>query len=163
MRKNYGFTLIELLAVIIILTMIALITTPVVMDLITNSKIESAELSAFGYLDAFEKQMIEGRLNKKNYPDGIYAVKGEFLTTTPVSYKGTGPSNGTITVSKRNVVTALLCVEGYPIKFENGEAKYEEEGTTCDNDIVFEDSFGDLVDTNKMKEPLEDTSYFYGR
>ena len=32
MRKNYGFTLIELLAVIIILTMIALITTPVVMD-----------------------------------------------------------------------------------------------------------------------------------
>jgi len=38
MRKNKGFTLIELLAVIIILAIIAVISTPVIMDLINRSR-----------------------------------------------------------------------------------------------------------------------------
>ncbi|MDD2391821.1 MAG: prepilin-type N-terminal cleavage/methylation domain-containing protein [Bacilli bacterium] len=44
MRK--GFTLIELLAVIIIIAIIALITTPIIIGVITNSKKESIIRSA---------------------------------------------------------------------------------------------------------------------
>ena len=41
-----GFTLIELLAVIIILAVIALIATPVVLNVVENARVEAAKNSA---------------------------------------------------------------------------------------------------------------------
>lgn len=46
--KNKGFTLIELLAVIIILSIIAVITTPVIMNMIENARKETSKNSAYG-------------------------------------------------------------------------------------------------------------------
>ena len=52
MRNKKGFTLIELLAVIIILAVIALIATPVVLNVIENSKKEAFKDSVYGAIDA---------------------------------------------------------------------------------------------------------------
>ena len=49
--KNKGFTLIELLAVIVILAIIALIATPVILNIIDDSKEESNKRSG----ELFEK------------------------------------------------------------------------------------------------------------
>lgn len=46
-----GFTLIELLAVIIILAIIALIATPIVLNVIENAKLKSLENSCYGVID----------------------------------------------------------------------------------------------------------------
>ncbi len=49
-----GFTLIELLAVIVILSIIALISTPMIMNVIEDSRIKSYRRSAEGYLKSAE-------------------------------------------------------------------------------------------------------------
>ena len=45
-----GFTLVELLAVIVILAIIALIATPLILNVIDNAKKGAAEASANGYM-----------------------------------------------------------------------------------------------------------------
>ena len=54
--KNKGFTLIELLAVIVVLAIIALIVTPIVINMIGNAKDSSDERSAELYLNAVEQE-----------------------------------------------------------------------------------------------------------
>ena len=54
--KNKGFTLIELLAVIVVLAIIALIATPIVINMTGNAKDSSDERSAELYLNAVEQE-----------------------------------------------------------------------------------------------------------
>lgn len=51
MRNSKGFTLIELLAVIIILAIVALVTTPTITSTINNSRLEGAKDKAWGTID----------------------------------------------------------------------------------------------------------------
>ena len=62
--KGKGFTLIELLAVIVILAIIALIATPVVLNIIKDSKFSSIERSAELYLDQVKNEI--ARYNMAN-------------------------------------------------------------------------------------------------
>ena len=52
--KNRGFTLVELLAVLVIFAIIAVITIPVVSNLVLNSSVKSELQSAKLYIDAVE-------------------------------------------------------------------------------------------------------------
>lgn|SRR5574344_2073843 len=54
-----GYTLVELLTVIIILSVLALITVPVVTNIINDSKLSSAERSLEGYVKAIENAQID--------------------------------------------------------------------------------------------------------
>src|SRR5574344_1921750 len=59
-----GFTLIELLAVIVILAVIALISTPIIIGLIDDARKESFKSSAYGIVKAgeilYSKDMMKG-------------------------------------------------------------------------------------------------------
>lgn len=79
-----GFTLIELLAVIIILAVIALIATPVVLNVVEDAKKEAAKNSAYGIIDAAKYQYMESLLdssviveNGKTYEAKLLPVSGE--------------------------------------------------------------------------------------
>lgn len=54
MRNSKGFTLIELLAVIIILAIVALVTTPTITSTINNSRLEGAKDKAWGTIDGIK-------------------------------------------------------------------------------------------------------------
>lgn len=164
MKKKNGFTLIELLAVIVILAMITLIIVPIVMNVIEKAKIGAAESGAVGYLDAFEKQIALAQLKGNEYPDGVYAIGGTFISKNPVSYKGTGPSKGKMVIEKQRVVSAELCINHYPIDYKNGIAKYNGQKNTCDKETVFEDD-NEIVLTGKLKVSgaiTSDTTGFFG-
>lgn len=54
MKNNKGFTLIELLAVIVILTVIALIATPQVIKILNKSRLSAAEDSTYVIIESVD-------------------------------------------------------------------------------------------------------------
>ena len=58
-----GFTLIELLAVIIILAVIALIATPIVLNVVENARKEAKVNSAYGVVDAAKYVYLESMMS----------------------------------------------------------------------------------------------------
>lgn len=76
MNKKNGFTLIELLAVLIVLSLIAVITVPVVLNILDNSKKDVSKNSAHRYVDAVNKYYVSNELNhvKQELPNGYKLV-----------------------------------------------------------------------------------------
>ena len=123
-----GFTLIELLAVIVILAIIALIATPIILGVIEKSKMEAAESSALGYIDAVEKQMAINILDdtKTNITDGVYGTDDLNGTTYGVSVKGEKPATGSwVQVSNNQVVDYSLKIGDYVVNYNETDKKIE--------------------------------------
>ena len=73
--KKDGFTLVELLAVVVILAVVALIATPIILNVINDAKKSSIKQSAVGYVDAVEKTILEKKTNTDVDYDGKYTIK----------------------------------------------------------------------------------------
>ena len=133
-EKNKGFTLVELLAVIVILALIALIATPIILNVINDAKKQAAKDSAYGYMDAVEKYIVSSELEDKSIQDRTYSV--EELNSMGVSVKGSTPDNGNIEIKNSSVKSYDIGIDGYVVrngkvdkvsttkKFENGTAVY---------------------------------------
>ena len=133
-RKNRGFTLVELLAVIVILALIALIATPIILNVINDAKKQAAKDSAYGYMDAVEKYIVSSELEDKSIKDGTYTV--EDLNSMGVNVKGSTPDNGTIKIESKTVKSYDIGIDGYAVNngkvdkvsttksFKNGTAVY---------------------------------------
>ncbi len=113
-----GFTLVELLAVIVILAVLALITTPILLNVIESSRKSTALNSAEGYVRAVSNYLIMNELS-----DGLYSVLDNNIKA---EYTGTGPSNGSITIKKGNVESANLCINKYSIDYVDGVSSISE-------------------------------------
>ncbi len=80
MRKN-GFTLIEMLAIIVLLAIIAVVATPVVLNIVANSQRSGFASSVNGIKDAIETDYSERDFDTNNsykYENGkLYFVNGK--------------------------------------------------------------------------------------
>ena len=133
-EKNKGFTLVELLAVIVILALIALIATPIILNVINDAKKQAAKDSAYGYMDAVEKYIVSSELEDKSIQDRTYSV--EELNSMGVSVKGSTPDNGNIEIKNSSVKSYDIGIDGYVVRngkvdkvsttksFKNGTAVY---------------------------------------
>ena len=121
--KRKGFTLIELLAVIVILAIIALISTPMILGVIEKAKKGGAESSALGYLDAVEKTVATNMLdtNKTNIEDGVYEISTLKSTTYDVKVKGEQPTDDSWVKIEKGQVTACSLKIGEYVVNCNGE------------------------------------------
>ena len=147
-EKNKGFTLVELLAVIVILALIALIATPIILNVINDAKKQAAKDSAYGYMDAVEKYIVSSELEDKSIQDRTYSV--EELNSMGVSVKGSTPDNGTIKIENSSVKSYDIGIDGYVVSngkvdkvsttksFKNGTAVYynPETGNKCSKEAV---------------------------
>ena len=113
-----GFTLIELLAVIVVLAVIALIATPIVLNLVKTAKIGSAEQSVTGYVKAVENTIIKDMINNKEVSDGTYKYN-----SIEADISGKRPTSGKYTVKNGKVESGNFCVDGYTIEYKNGQSK----------------------------------------
>ena len=122
--KKKGFTLIELLAVVVVLAIIAIVAIPQILGIVEKAKKNSAEDSAYGYLDAVEKQIALNFLNN-NLEDDI--LDGELsIDDLKDKYKlkikdHTEPSDGTVTILNGKVSSATLKISGYEIICQNSK------------------------------------------
>lgn len=122
MRKNKGFTLIELLAVIVILAVIALIATPIVMNVINDSKKGADKDSAYGYMKAVELAMSQALIKNNNADlDGHYLIdeQGNLerynnplnkIEIFKINYKGSIPE-GTAEIKDKKIIGMDLAFE----------------------------------------------------
>lgn len=106
-----GFTLVELLAVIVILTVIAFITIPMILNVIEKVRRASAESSALGYIDAVEKDIvIHVTTDGSTFQDGVYDVND-----VTVKVKGSKPIKGWYQIESNQVNYYSFIINGYII------------------------------------------------
>ncbi len=128
MRENYkGFTLVELLAIIVILAIIALITTPVILNVIENSRLNTAKDKAWGTIDAVRIAYATAQTEEQevglpytiNFPktsasdsttdSSTGGGKGNgYINSTEVKVSGENPTEGSVTLDKDGSITAKL-------------------------------------------------------
>ena len=144
--KKKGFTLVELLAVIVILAVIALIATPTILGVIEKAKKEAAEQSAYGYIDAIEKQILinETSNSKEQIKDGIYNV-----SDLEVSYKGEKIKYGQVTIEKGKATKTKLCINKYSIDYEESKIKISS-NNYCSNEYKIEL----IIEENKQSKNI---------
>ena len=120
--KKKGFTLIELLAVIVVLAVIALIATPIVLNLVKTAKIGAAEQSVTGYVKSIENTIIKDMINNKEVSDGNYKYN-----SIEADISGKRPTSGKYIVKNGKVESGNFCVDGYYIEYKNGQSKYNKD------------------------------------
>ena len=141
--KQKGFTLVELLAVIVILAIIALISTPIILGVIETAKKGAAEQSALGYIDAVEKQIVINSMDEdknNDFENNGYTIYE--LTNLGVNVKGTIPRSDSdtdiITITNKKVESAKLTVGDYSVEIDkNGKATATKTGAKEEKYTVY--------------------------
>ena len=154
--KRKGFTLIELLAVIVILAIIALIATPTILGVIEKARKGATEQSALGYIDAIEKQiMINDTNNIQELKDGTYLVED-----INISYKGKGPTKGTVTIKKGEVTTTNLCFKTYSVDYDGTKATISNNNYCKEDKVILKEkeNINEIAIENK-KAVIDLTNY----
>ncbi|MBO5095676.1 MAG: prepilin-type N-terminal cleavage/methylation domain-containing protein, partial [Bacilli bacterium] len=128
-----GFTLIELLAVIIILAVIALIATPVVLNVVEEAKVKADRNSVYGLVDAAKLYYAESLLDadKKAYTNGTTNVLDYLIIS------GEGPESGKIFINDKGQ-SALAVVYGkvcFTKNFNEYELSESDDIENCELDI----------------------------
>lgn len=116
MRGSKGFTLVELLAVLVILAIIALITTPIILGVINDSRESAARDKTWAYIDAIENAFALDQTS--NNPAGL-------------------PLNGTLTDGAGKVGSEDIRVSGAKAE-ESGSFKIDKEGTVTVSGLKFD-------------------------
>ena len=123
-RNTKGFTLIELLAVIVILAIIALIATPIVLNLINKAREGAAKDSTYGLKKSaqlyYQTKLIDNpetglesnvtiSFNSADSSEDTYYTN---YATDGFQVDGTKPSAGTITITTTGDISASGLVFG---------------------------------------------------
>ena len=129
MKKKNGFTLVELLAIIIILGIIAIITVPIITKTLKESRINAAQDSAYGYVDAVNRLYYSNSLNKRDdVEDGVYTVSE--LKELGVSVTGSEPSEGWVELENNEVVSYSIKIGDYVItKYSDSDMVVTKDGS----------------------------------
>ena len=124
--KKKGFTLIELLAVIVILAVIALISMPLVLNTIDESRRSAANESANSYVSAVETAIVSDMINSNYTYDGQKTFniinKGKIIKNNDkeleININGIYPSDGYVVIKDGIVIRGLVKINGYNINYE---------------------------------------------
>ena len=157
---NNGFTLIELLAVIVILAIIALIATPIILNIIGNSKKSAVLRSGELYLGAVETAIARENLNSQFNPIScVIGVDGNLTcvdkdsneTKLTVEVNGSKPTAGTIEITNGKIIKVTgMILDGKELKKENGKVTVV--GDSTSDPVVppvsedYKDTTGAVVD-----------------
>ena len=134
MRNKKGFTLTELLAVIIILAVIALIATPIVLNVIDSARKSANKDSAYGLLDSSKLYYMESLLDESK------SLNGNLIDKINVS--GRKPDSGTVYINNSGE-TALAVVYDkicYIKNYSDTDLTETDDINNCKIKVVYKDA-----------------------
>lgn len=103
LKTKKGFTLVELSAVLVIISVLALIVTPLVISLVNGAKLLANMRSVEAYGKAIETALSAYQLDNGEYPEGISLLKTEYTgKEVKCDFMHTN-SNGSIYLSECSV------------------------------------------------------------
>ncbi len=105
MRRKNGFTLLEVLAVIVVLAIVALITVPLVMNVIDNAKRGSFESSAYGIISSGEYYIAKKAFKNENYAGEILDLPE---AKDKLGYKGSVPTDGKLIIKDKENLALMM-------------------------------------------------------
>ena len=112
-KRNTGFTLIELLAVIVILAVIALIATPLIMNVINDAKKGASRDAGYNVIKAGELRAATEGIAGANPPY-------HYDETSDLDMKGTLPSKFTLDINENMNTQLRAWLNGYCVVKEYG-------------------------------------------
>ena len=143
-----AFTLIELLAVIVILGILALIVTPILINVVKDSNEKSYKLSADGYISAVNDYILSNQLDGKKVENGKYNIKN-----LDVKISGKAPSKGSVEIYDEKINNAQLCYDTYLLKYDGKEVTLTEKG--CEKEATVNLVIGEKKYDNVIKDDIE--------
>jgi len=144
-----GFTLIELLAVIVILAIIALIATPIVLNIISETKASASLRSGEFYLDAIEQTILKEMLDGTQVENGTYAVMDDGKLCMEMNFDSTCVNGVDIEINGQAPDTGLVKIEDGKVTYSklafDGNILVSREGTLTRYDESLNDGTPKLV------------------
>ena len=104
--KSKAFTLIELLAVVVIIGIIAIITTPIIMDVIYKARRDAFVDSAYSLVDA--AQDYRGNAMMKHEERSLYVNYGTEENIKKLEVSGELPNAGELSMDKDGNIKFML-------------------------------------------------------
>lgn len=131
MKQKKGFTLVELLAVIVVLGILALVITPIILDLIRTASNGTAENAMLGYVRAVEKYYIDsmeqGTVLEDNRTYSVLELNNQIKTT------GSVPTSGELFLNDSGLVGAsYACFQDKYVDYDGSRAKVNKEKSCSD-------------------------------
>ena len=114
MRK--GFTLIELLAVIVILAIITLIATPIILDVIKDTKEETLKRSSELYIKAVELTVAKSRLDNMDFTTCNKVEDGKLIcgeNKYEIEIQGEHPESMEVKIDQKGQIYFAMKNDGY--------------------------------------------------
>ena len=156
LRKR-GFTLIELIAVLVIMAIIALIVTPLVMNIIRKAKISARKRSVDAYGRSVELAIASYLMDKGTFPTN------EQLPNLQVEYSGSTVVCNVMAMKENGGLYLSECkVNNVDVKDSKTEDGWYHYGTRDLTNVEFVDMYGDalkkasLAYFNTNGNPVED-------
>ena len=139
-NKNKGFTLIELIAVLVILAIIALIVTPLVLNIVRKAKDSANKRSVDAYGKSIDLAVAAYLMEKGDFPTSV-----DELT---IEYSGKEVVCGVAKLNEDSSVYLSKCtVGGVEVKDSSNKDGYYHYGTTT---TYKEYKIGDIITYNGM-------------
>ena len=155
MKRKKGFTLIELIAVLVILAILALIVTPLVMNIIRKAKISADRRSVDAYGRSVELAIATHLLDTGAFPTDLKSLNVEYTGKVVVCNVMQMKENGGIYLSECTVGTK-------EVKDSSTEDGWYHYGTRDLTNEEYVDMYGDALKTaslayyNTNGTPVED-------
>ena len=115
-----GFTLIELLAVIIILAIVALIATPIVLDVVDDAKKSAAQSEANMIVSGINNYCAAAEMKAQLGTGTDDCVAGTLSSVTGMVDLGNAEVVGSVTLSGNNVTNITVSSNGYKVTLSSG-------------------------------------------
>ena len=154
-KRKRGFTLIELIAVLVIMAIIALIVTPLVMNIIRKAKISARKRSVDAYGRSVELAIASYLLDTGTFPTDLSSLQIEYSGSNVVCNVMAMKENGGLYLSECKV-------NNVDVKDDSTEDGWYHYGTRDLTNEEFVDMYGDALKTaslayfNTNVTPVED-------